>query len=178
MNKRYSPTQRTLSGLALMLSAWAFQVPTAYAACECLCVDGAPYNVCTSGFAGQTRDTTQACSDMLATDCPVPDPVTATQVTPTTTTEPAAASATGLDCKPRQVYRPDLGRHKVYKVCMPQKWAKAQDKRAAKKTELVAARQEHKGWKGNWEKQGKAHNRKASWDWRDQQHWKKRHDKD
>ena len=61
---------------------------------------------------------------------------------------------------------------------MPEKWTKAQDKRAAKKTELVAAHQERQGWKGNWEKQGKAHNRKASWDWRDQQHWKKRHGED
>ena len=78
MNKSYFPGQRTLSGLALVLSAWAFQAPAAFAACECLCVDGAPYNVCTEGFAGQTKETTQACTDILTTECPVPDPITTT----------------------------------------------------------------------------------------------------
>ena len=189
MNKRYSPTQRTLSGLALVLSAWAFQAPTAFAACECLCVDGAPYNVCTEGFAGQTTETTQACTEALATDCPVPDPDTAAALDQDTTGEPAAedpvvaeASKNGLDCKRRQVYRPDLGRHKVYKVCMPAglavseaKRAEAKQRLAERKVEKVAAHQERKAWKGNWEKQDrKAHSRTASWDWRDQQHWKSR----
>ncbi len=178
MNKSYFPGQRTLSGLALVLSAWAFQAPAAFAACECLCVDGAPYNVCTEGFAGQTKETTQTCTDTLATECPVPDPITTTEPTAADPVN-AAAVANGLDCKPRQVYRPDLGRHKVYTVCMPEKWANAQTKRAEKKADLVAARQERKAWKGNWKKHDrKASDRKVSWDWRDQQHWKARHDKD
>ena len=178
MKKRFSLTQRTLSGLALTLSAWAFQAPVAFAACECLCVDGAPYNVCTEGFAGQTQETTQSCTDALATECPVPDPIATTEPTAADSVN-AAAVANGLDCKPRQVYRPDLGRHKVYTVCMPEKWANAQTKRAAKKADLAAARQERKGWTGNWDKQQRtAHSRRASWDWRDQEHWNARHDKD
>jgi hypothetical protein len=98
----------------------------------------------------------------------------------------AAAATNGLDCRPRQVYRPDLGRHKVYNVCMPEKMAKdeeklakAERKRAHKDAKQVAERDEHRGWQGNWNtRQSKSYQRKTSWDWRDQEHWKNRHDDD
>ena len=136
MNRRRFSTRRFLTGLALMTFAWVSQAPSALASCACMCVDGAPYNVCTSGFTGQTQETTQECTTALAGDCPVPEPVpTTTPIGEQTGSDAVnvAGAHSGLDCRPRQVYRPDLAEHKVYTVCMPEKWVTAQTKRSDRK---------------------------------------------
>ena len=114
--------------------------PAAAETCACMCVDGEPYYVCNSGFGGYTQEPTPSCTEQLADTCPTPGAQPEGQTTedppssPEPATEPdpvnAAARDNGLDCKPRQVYRPDLAAHKVYTVCMPSAMAAAQTRRS------------------------------------------------
>ena len=95
-------------------------------------MEGAPYYVCNS-FTGSTQQPTEACDAQLADACPAaPDTQTSTdpatapdEVSEEPTPVNAAARANGLQCQPRQVYRPDLAEHKVYTVCMPEAMAQA-----------------------------------------------------
>jgi len=125
MNTVLRPNRaRVLLAPLLMLTAAIIAPSAAQANCGCLCVDGAPYNVCTYGFTEQTRETTADCTAQLSTACPVPDPGVTGGDESETSEIPAPVNAAarehGLNCKPRQVYRPDLAEHKVYTVCMPE----------------------------------------------------------
>jgi hypothetical protein len=115
---RQIPLIRFCSMVALSLAAMIVAAPSALAACSCMCVDGAPYNVCT-GFVS-TQEQTAEC-DLL--ECPtVTDPPAETSGDGTTVEEPVAAidpPHPGLECERRSVYRPDLGQYKKYKVCKP-----------------------------------------------------------
>lgn len=132
---------RSLLAPAVVLSAMLSTPATAAESCACLCVDGAPYNVCNS-FAGSTKQPTETCDAQLADTCPAPDaaPDVETPIDPPVTSveehDPvnAAARANGLDCQPRQVYRPDLAQHKVYTVCMPQQAMAATKARSTQET--------------------------------------------
>jgi hypothetical protein len=123
---------------AALTAATLSSAATAAESCACLCVEGAPYYVCNS-FSGSTKQPTDACTAQLADACPVPDTEVPTgpagspeQVPETPEPVNAAARANGLECQPRQVYRPDLAEHKVYTVCMPEALVAAKAQRVEK----------------------------------------------
>lgn len=117
--------KKLLASAGLMAAATLAYLPgTAAAACSCMCVDGSPDWVCTTGGFGSTAEPApDSCAVM---ECPVTTP-------PADTTDPGTGGDTppvadggtveppepGLVCKRRSVYRPDLGKYKTYKVCHP-----------------------------------------------------------
>ncbi len=90
-----------------------FIVPSASAGCACMCVDAEPMSVCT-GFIDSQR-TTLECAAVL--DCPA--------LTDTGLTEPEITTADnpnvppGVACRPRHLWRPDLGEYTVHNICRP-----------------------------------------------------------
>ncbi len=110
--------KRTLSAAIACLSLSLFIVPMANAAeagCACMCVDAEPMYVCTGGFVNSQTTTTE-CSAQL--HCPaVTDPPP--DVVPPITHANNPDVPPGLECRPRNVWRPDLGRYKEYRVCSP-----------------------------------------------------------
>ena len=108
--------KRTLSAAIACLSLSLFIVPMANAAeCACMCVDAEPMYVCTGGFVNSQTTTTE-CSAQL--QCPaVTDPPP--DVVPPITHANNPDVPPGLECRPRNVWRPDLGRYKEYRVCSP-----------------------------------------------------------
>lgn len=124
----------SLSSVLVLLAGFAGYAPGALAqnACSCMCTDtGTAQWMCSTPFS------TQAPESCAAMECPVvgspgtdtppaTDPVE--EVPPPTdeVTDPVAGGgdvveppAAGLECKRRNVYRPDLGKYKTYKVCKP-----------------------------------------------------------
>ncbi|MCB1685203.1 MAG: hypothetical protein KDI31_11980 [Pseudomonadales bacterium] len=121
----------SLSSMLFLLAGFAGYAPGALAqnACSCMCTDaGTAQWMCSTPFS------TQAPESCAATQCPVAG--SGTDETPTDTppvtdptdevTDPVADGtdvveppAAGLECKRRNVYRPDLGKYKTYKVCKP-----------------------------------------------------------
>jgi hypothetical protein len=155
--KQYLSTSLAGLSLALLMSVWA---PSASAApalftCECACVDGTPELACNSvtataqqeadcsammcapvADAGSTGDTgsTDAGTDSGSTDSgstgsEAPAGDSGEQVDPPMAAD-GSGPMTGLDCRMRNVYRPDLGRYKRHKVCRlsPEKRAELRER--------------------------------------------------
>ena len=118
------------AALLLALASWA-AAPAAVAECSCMCVDGVSYEVCTGIVTTQAQ--TEECTAAL--QCPA-------EPEPTEPEDPPADDTTDtvdsdIDCRKRNVYRPDLGRYKEYTVCMPAAWSAAHERRRAKRRELA-----------------------------------------
>jgi hypothetical protein len=148
---RKVPLIRLCSMLALGLGAMVGAAPSALAECSCMCVDGAPYHVCT-GFVS-TQEQTPQCDAEL--ECPTVDP-TGTSEDPPPEDPPIATVEPphpGLQCERRSVYRPDLGKYKKYKVCKPSADGdhRRDHKRHGENHEAWAARQER--MQARWEAQ-------------------------
>jgi hypothetical protein len=87
-----------------------------------MCVEAVAYEVCTGTLTSQTI--TQNCTEQL--QCPT-DP---TGTDPGPVVEPPEGSE--LDCRVRNVYRPDLGEYVEHTVCMPAKQTQAHERLRAK----------------------------------------------
>ncbi len=121
--------------------------PGASAACSCMCVQGVAYEVCTDIVT--TQAVTDQCTASL--QCPA-DTSTPTDTGTGSTTDTGTAGGGGvadssgdqtaadggLDCRVRDVYRPDLQKYVPYKVCMPEKLAEAHERLRAKRQEMAA----------------------------------------
>ncbi|MCZ6642775.1 MAG: hypothetical protein O7F71_14445 [Gammaproteobacteria bacterium] len=112
------------------LMSFSLTAPVAIAAeagtCACMCVDGIGEDVCTvSGFI-QPTPTPGGCANVCTLqDPPTEDPLT----TPPDSTQPPDNSTPdavvtydppvegAYDCRDRKIWRPDLQKYKVYKVC-------------------------------------------------------------
>lgn len=117
------------AALVLALGTWG-AAPNAVAECACMCVDGVAYEVCIGIVTTQIQ--TQQCTEQL--QCP-----TAPGSEPSDPVEPPAETAgNDLDCRQRQVYRPDLGEYKLHTVCMPAARTEAHEQLAAKRQEMAA----------------------------------------
>lgn len=162
---------KTFSTLMVLLAGFAGYAPSVLAQtddCACMCTDsGAAEWMCSSPFSTQVP---QSCDSM---QCPVaggttteppavdPDPVITDPVTDVTdVVEPPAP---GLECNRRNVYRPDLGKYKTYKVCRPE----MTDEQKARIAEFRARKQEQ--WAsyqaGNHRSDGDKHNRGRHHGW-------------
>ena len=116
-----------LAAALLALATWG-AAPSAVAECSCMCIDGVSYEVCIGVVTTQTE--TQQCTEQL--QCP-----TAPETDPGESVEPPAETAgQDLDCRQRQVYRPDLGEYKMHTVCMPAARTEAHDRLTAKRQEM------------------------------------------
>ncbi|MFU8816202.1 MAG: hypothetical protein ACNA7W_12705 [Pseudomonadales bacterium] len=124
---------RSLMTLILAVGAWAFAAKAAAAECECACVDEVAYEVCTEGMF-TFRSSTDECSESL--QCPL--------LSETTTETPygelveAPEGVDGdLDCRMRNVYRPEIGEYRPMKVCMPAEVASAHERLRARQAEMA-----------------------------------------
>lgn len=118
-----------LAAPLLALGTWA-AAPNAMAECSCMCIEGVSYEVCTGIITTQAE--TAECTEAL--QCPAPgDSEPGDPVEP-----PAGSTDAGLDCRQRQVYRPDLQEYKLHNVCMPAARAQAHDRLRAKRGEMAA----------------------------------------
>jgi hypothetical protein len=126
-----------LAALLLALGTWG-AAPNAMADCSCMCVEGVAYEVCIGIVTTQTQ--TQECTEQL--QCP-----TAPGSEPGDPVEPPPENA-DLDCRLREVYRPDLGEYKLHTVCMPAARTEAHDQLRAKREEMAAKVAEQSGGSG------------------------------
>ncbi len=145
--KQYLSTSLAGLSLALLMSVWAPSATAQTAAnpfgCSCMCMEGSPRWICSAGFStnepascqetqcpavsdagGETGSTggTQRSADNGSTgstgssDAPAGDVAGSGAVV-----EPPVAqdgsTMSGLECRMRKIYRPDLGRYKRHKVC-------------------------------------------------------------
>lgn len=129
---------RSLSVALLATAGWGFAANAADD-CECLCVDDIGYKVCTQSFLRVTT-VSEECSALL--QCPalaadITEPLSEEQIEP-----PAELADLGVDCRLRNVYRPDLGEYKPHKVCMPAAVAGAHERLRAKRAEMAERYQE------------------------------------
>ena len=153
MNGFRHSSASTAAALLLGVVGWGLASPAA-AACSCMCVDEVAYEVCTGIVS--TQAITAACTTQL--DCaavPVEEPAPAPEE-PAPPVEPPASAGTDLDCRRRNVYRPDLGHYKPYTVCMPADRAAAHERLRAKRAEIKA---QHAAWKENHGRRNHGHGR-------------------
>jgi len=118
---------KSFSTLMVLLAGFAGYAPSVLAEdalCSCMCTDTGPQWMCTIpvNVTAPSSCAVMACPtttpDPVEPPPPVePEPEITDPVTDATTVvDPPEA---GLECNRRNVYRPDLGKYKTYKVCRP-----------------------------------------------------------
>jgi hypothetical protein len=113
---------------------------TAAAECSCMCIEGVSYDVCT-GFLN-TQTVTPACTESL--QCPEDPSVTEPVDGGNTDTgsgdgaQPENPDTAGMDCRMRNVYRPDRGRYEPHPVCLPARAAAAHEWKKANREAYLA----------------------------------------
>lgn len=163
----------SISSVLVLLAGFAGYAPGALAqnACSCMCTDaGTAQWMCSTPFS------TQAPESCAAMECPVAgsDPGDSPTDTPPATdptdevTDPVADGGDvveppveGLECKRHNIYRPDLGKYKTYKVCKPamseEQKAKIAEYRARMQERWAAhqAKHQHSSRRNHWGHHGR-----------------------
>ena len=130
MRQHLRPITRSLMALILAAGTWGFAATAAASDCECACVDGVAWEICTGFFSYEGPST--KCADVL--QCPVEEEVNETR---SELVEAPAGIDEDLDCRIRNVYRPEIGEHRPMKVCMPAEVASAHERLRARRAEMA-----------------------------------------